>query len=235
MKLVAWNCQGAYRKKAQRIARYAPDIAVVCECEHPDKLRFAQGIAAPKSHIWFGDSATKGLGVFSYTGAEFALDPSYDPSIRYCIPLKVSGPVNLNILAIWAMPHPERQHSYIGQVHRALRAYASFIQAQDTVLLGDWNSHSQWDHQFPNGNHTHAVAHLDAQGFVSLYHARYREPAGAETRPTFYLYRNRAKPYHLDYCFVPRTWLPRLRTFTVGTYKTWHTLSDHCPLFAEFG
>ena len=40
MRLITWNCQGAFRKKANVILNYRPDILVVQECEKADKLVF---------------------------------------------------------------------------------------------------------------------------------------------------------------------------------------------------
>jgi exodeoxyribonuclease III len=38
MRLISWNCQGAFRKKADIIMAQRPDILVVQECEHPDSM-----------------------------------------------------------------------------------------------------------------------------------------------------------------------------------------------------
>jgi hypothetical protein len=59
MKLVTWNCQGAYRKKATLIAHFKPDIAVIQECETLDRLTFAQDIPRPTAQVWFGNSIHK--------------------------------------------------------------------------------------------------------------------------------------------------------------------------------
>jgi len=101
MKFVAWNCQGAFRKKAKLIAQYAPDIAVISECEHPDRLHFESGIEPPITRLWFGDSETKGVGIFSYTGVNLELHKNYKPSIRYCIPIVATGNLNLNIVSVY--------------------------------------------------------------------------------------------------------------------------------------
>ena len=67
MKLITWNCQGAFRKKADVILKYNPDILVVQECEHPSKLIFNSDTKLPKDSLWFGDNHHKGIGVFSYS------------------------------------------------------------------------------------------------------------------------------------------------------------------------
>lgn len=38
MKIITWNCQGAFRNKADAIFVHKPDILVIQECEYVDKL-----------------------------------------------------------------------------------------------------------------------------------------------------------------------------------------------------
>ena len=73
MKIATWNCQGAFRKKAEPIARFMPDIAIIQECECPERLKFPHQIASPTTLLWFGERMTKGIGILSYTGLRFSL------------------------------------------------------------------------------------------------------------------------------------------------------------------
>ena len=63
----------AYRRKASLMLAYKPDIVVVPECEHPDKLKFENGTHLPNDVFWFGTNPNKGLGVFSYSNYKFQL------------------------------------------------------------------------------------------------------------------------------------------------------------------
>jgi exodeoxyribonuclease III len=234
MKIVTWNCQGAFRKKAELIARWQPDIALIQECECLEKLKFAPGMPQPTAQCWFGDNPSKGIGIFSFTHLSFEVDACYDPSIRHCVPLGVRGRCNLNLVAVWATVSVERKASYVGQALRALQAYRGFIGARETFLAGDFNSNKIWDRP-PQGGHSKLVAGLAEMQIVSVYHAHFNEAQGAESQSTFYLQRNREKGYHLDYCFAPETWVPRLEVFSVGSFEDWIAWSDHSPLFAEFG
>jgi hypothetical protein len=60
MKLLAWNCQGAFRRKARPVAAYRPDIAVISECEAAARLLFEDGSAPPAAVTWFGDVPRRG-------------------------------------------------------------------------------------------------------------------------------------------------------------------------------
>jgi exonuclease III len=48
------------------------------------------------------------------------------------------------------------------------------------------------------------------------------------------MYRKRDKGYHIDYCFVPKSWMRWVKSVSVGTYEQWSDLSDHSPMFVEF-
>ncbi|MGY3214017.1 hypothetical protein ACVW2L_003070 [Mucilaginibacter sp. HD30] len=38
MKIIMWNCSMAFRKKGEFILSHNPDVLIVPECDHPDKL-----------------------------------------------------------------------------------------------------------------------------------------------------------------------------------------------------
>jgi len=101
-------------------------------------------------------------------------------------------------------------------------------------MLGDFNSNSIWDSEYPRTlNHSALVSRLDALGMVSAYHAYHDEEHGAETRPTFFLYRHENRPYHIDFAFLPKTWRDHIRNVDLGTFSDWSGHSDHVPLTVD--
>ena len=68
----------------------------------------------------------------------------------------------------------------------------------------------------------------------SIYHKHFNQEQGKEKHPTFYLYRNKTKPYHMDYCFSSGVLLEKVKSIKVGTFKKWIALSDHTPLMVVF-
>jgi len=68
MKIITWNCQGKFRSKSTAIAALKPDIAVIQECECPERLEKEHSFIKPTSYQWIGEIAYKGLCVMSYTG-----------------------------------------------------------------------------------------------------------------------------------------------------------------------
>jgi exonuclease III len=233
MKLVTWNCQGAFRKKYARIARTTPDLAVIQECEHPDKLTWKGVLPPPTRQLWFGENPNRGLGIFSWTNLEFSADTCYDPSIQYCIPVKISGERSFNLLAVWAMAHTDPRLSYIAQVNLAIINYRNFIQETNTILMGDLNSNPHQDPLARLGSHDWVVRSLADLDMVSAYHYFYRETQGHESQSTFFMNRKIERPFHLDYVFIPRRWLKKLAKVRIGKPAVWLKLSDHCPIFLE--
>lgn len=131
MKIVSWNCKMAYRKKAESLLKYHPDLAVIPECEY-----MAENTT---KNLWFGDNRNKGLGIFSYSDFELELHEEYNPSFKYVIPIKVIGPFEFNLFAIWAMNDPkELRKRYIGQVYSAITHYKILLD-EPTVIIGDFN------------------------------------------------------------------------------------------------
>ena len=72
----------------------------------------------------------------------------------------------------------------------------------------------------------------DKLGLVSAYHHSTREAHGEETRATYYHLRKESDPFHIDYCFLPETWMDRLTGVEVGTFEEWPE-SDHRPLTVD--
>ncbi len=232
IKLITWNCQGAFRKKYPLIADLMPDLAVIQECEHPDRIPWKFG-RPPTQTLWFGQSQTKGLGIFSWSGYQFQVLPEYDPTIRYCVPIQVTQPFAFQVIAVWAMDHKDDSHSYSGQVYLAVGAYRQLIQSADTVVIGDYNSSKSTTPHSRLGNHATLTLDLHDLWLVSAYHHFFHEPEGFEKRSTFFHGRKIDRRAHIDYAFIPVRWLRRLALVQVGDPKFWLAHSDHCPVIVE--
>ncbi|MFN8444321.1 MAG: hypothetical protein U0175_26295 [Caldilineaceae bacterium] len=234
MKLITWNCQGAFRRKAQLISQMAPDIAVIQECESPAKLRWAKDVTQPNDYLWYGLNPSKGIGIFSWTDWTFAVDPCHDAEIHHGVPIVARrGEELLHLVAIWASGHKQKELSYVGQVYRAVETYRDFIRERPTFVIGDWNSNAIWDRERRVSNHSNVIKKLAEAGLVSLYHEHFGEAHGRESQMTFWWHRDQSKGYHLDYCVAPQEWLPRLKSLHVGDYETWRGWSDHSPVMVD--
>jgi exodeoxyribonuclease-3 len=228
MRIITWNCQGGFDKKATDLFGLAPDVAVIQECS---KRASTSDSHAGYAYLWVGSNNNKGLAVFCRR--EWAMQQIHKPEQKWIVPITVGAPTPFTLIAVWACKVGARKRDqYIGQVYQFLRADSVFFRGP-VVVAGDFNSNMMWDEGEGAGGHSDVVRMLEERGLVSAYHASFNENQGAESRPTEYFFRHKDKPYHVDYIFVPKLWLPRLRSVDVGSYAQWSRLSDHCPVVAD--
>lgn len=235
MKITTWNCNMAFRKKAQFILAEKPDILIVPECENPSKLQFLEGVPIPTSTIWFGDNPNKGLGVFSYSNYKFKLLQCHNPDFKNILPIAVTGgKVNFTLFAIWANNPADKDGAYVTQVWKALQHYEALLSKSKVILIGDFNSNTIWDRPRRVGNHSTVVEKLEANKIFSTYHTFHQQQQGKEEHPTQFMYRHEDKPYHLDYCFASSHFIKRMTNVQIGQYQDWKLYSDHKPLSVTF-
>lgn len=233
MKLVTWNCQGAFRRKYPALAALQPDLAVVQECESLERIPWKQG-NAPTHAFWYGEKPTRGVGIFSWTQTSFRVKEGFDTSIHYAIPVEVEAPIPFHVIAVWTMKHADWRLAYSGQAYRALGVYREFILSADTVILGDFNSNQRTAPRGRIGSHAVLAANLHTLGLISAYHFATGEKSGNETHPTFFHGRKTEQAGHIDYVFIPSRWIRRLKSVQVGDPGEWLAYSDHCPVMVEF-
>ena len=237
MRVATWNCNMAFRRKCVRLMALKPDLAIIPECESGEFFA-AEAAFTPRSAVWIGDNPRKGLGIFTFGDFRARLDAIHRPDIPYVVPVRISGPVKLRLLAVWACHHkPNSYENRIGPLRRALRAYERFLTAGPVIVAGDFNNNVYWDKPSHPNNHAAAVEDLGRLGLESAYHAARGVAQGSEPEPTLY-WRERRRDgpiYHIDYCFIPKSWTPRLARVAVGGFDDWvgAGLSDHVPLTVE--
>ena len=241
MRIAVWNCAMRLRgEKLKALEDLQPDIAIVSECESPQRLWGKQPLLAPIPMEWIGDNENKGLGVLAFNGYRIKRHLDYDPSLRWMLPVDVRGPLAFRLLAVWALNHriPQADDKDLsGQPLEAVERYRAFLAAGPAMVAGDFNNNVRWDKGKKATNHVHTVAGLERLGMASAYHVGRSEFHGKESFAT--LYARDRKPdgpkYHTDYCFIPLDWCSRLREIEVGTFDAWvgKGLSDHVPLVVD--
>ncbi len=235
MKIITWNCQGAFRKKVDLILAHNPDILVIQECEHPDKLMFGSSTKKATDFLWFGDYIHKGVGIFSYGGYKLKLIEQYNADFKTIVPISVTnGNLDFTLFAICANNPKDKANQYIGQVWKAINYYDLLLNKGKTILTGDFNSNKIWDKPKREGNHSAVVEKLALKNIHSIYHKHLDQEQGNEKDPTFFLQRNPNKPYHIDYCFASEDFINNLDHFEIGGYEKWIPHSDHLPLMIKF-
>ena len=231
MRLVAWNCNQAFRKKQQLLLDLNPDIAVIPECENPAKRG---DWSAFTERRWTGHNHNKGLGVFTRNGLSITNTTKIDDA-EYFLHVETE---EVDVFAVWAMNNKEDpQQRYIGQLYTALRNHPDLFN-ENTIVAGDLNWNIIWD-ESPNsslyGNFSDTLELLNLQGLQSAYHRYNDVEFGGEDHPTFYMHKKKARSYHIDYVFVPKTLMTSNGAgVTVGRYSAWIDASDHMPVLVEF-
>ena len=167
MRLVAWNCCMALHRKFDAVLRLRPDIAIVCECAEPKRLMaFGSMSQLSAEPIWIGTNPNKGLAVFAFNGYSAQLVDPFYPTLRHVAPVHITGPVECNLLAVWAQNGSggiSRKHQ-LGPLRRALTKYRDFLAEHPSIVAGDFNNNVFWHRPGWRINHGNAVAALQRAG-----------------------------------------------------------------------
>jgi exonuclease III len=234
MRIVSWNCNGAFRNKYTVLFDLKADIYVIQECENPSESRNKNYEEWAANHLWAGDNKNKGLGVFASSNVEIkSLNWSNEyegHSVKYFLPCLINN--DFQLLAVWAHKNNSPNFGYIGQLWKYIQLNKSNF--KKIIITGDFNSNSIWDQWDRWWNHSDVVKELHKLGIESLYHKRYNEEHGKESKATFFLHRNMKKPYHIDYSFACCDIYDKMITIDIKDYNAWKKYSDHAPLLADF-
>lgn len=233
MRLITWNCKGAFHRKHDLIAALRPDVLVVPESAKLSSVAQTLGSTPVRSFEWMGENPRKGLAVVSYGDYSLQLHPSYDSRFRWIVPLVVTGPVSFVLFAVWTLPVP-KNHSYVQPLFDAFNHYESLIGASEMVWAGDFNANFVFDEESRKYKFRDFVALLQRNGLHSLYHQQRACDHGEESDKTFYQYHHADKGYHIDYVFAPPRLHPHGFDVSIGSHADWSKSSDHAPVVCEF-
>ncbi len=242
--MVSWNCNGALRKKISVVDSLNAEIVIVQECEDPSQSTRAYREWSG-DFLWCGQNKNKGIGIFPKKGnvvrkldwsGAFSITglSSESRSITWTTEeLELFLPFRVNdtytVLACWTKGSDIQAFGYMGQFWKYLQIHKNQLCVDDTIIAGDFNSNSRWDKPDRWWSHTDTVNELSKLGIYSLYHEQEGERQGFETSPTFFLQRNPAKPYHIDFVFLSKN-LMHDSHLMIGGREKWLAVSDHLPL-----
>lgn len=234
MKIITWNCNGAFRKKFRSLEPLNADILLIQECEDPKESRDKEYKDWATNYLWIGDSKNKGLGIFAKKEINISsLDWSNeykDHSVKYFLPCLIDN--DFQLLGVWTHQNKSPNFGYIGQFWKYLQVNKSNF--KKIIIAGDFNSNSIWDEWDRWWNHSDVVKELREIKIESLYHKYFDEEQGKETKPTFFLQRNLLKAYHIDYCFTSKEFISKLKKAEIPDFNDWKHLSDHVPVIVDF-
>ena len=226
MRIVTWNCnRGRIEKKFPHLKRLKYDIAIIQEASKPKQGTFKEG-----HYLWFGHNENQGVLVIS--GNNYQLSSSYTlhKDLRYFIPVKVSGSMSFNLVAVWVKP-TDRYPGYMDGLDAACTHLSRFIKSAPTIMAGDFNTCASFSGDGMNIFHDRLYGEMRL--FSAYHYFNHDTWKGKERDQTFHLYRHRERGFHLDYAFIPQSWALRLKSVQVGSFREWKALSDHRPVIVD--
>lgn len=141
MRILTWNCNGAFRRKFPLLERLNADVMIIQECEDP-KESSPEYRAWAASHLWTGINKTKGLGIFAKGDHKLEQLGWPDNGASMFLPCRIND--DIEIAGIWTQAGKSAIDSYVAQLWRYLQLnHINF--GEKTILVGDFNSNSQFD------------------------------------------------------------------------------------------
>lgn len=217
MRLVTWNCdRGTVAERLTRLSSLEASVVALQECRRPES--FAAGV------VWRGTLEEQGVATIGrgLAATEIPLPGQFPATV---LPVLVSGPVPFILVNVWTLPTPTYEEYAL---KAASISVASLGAELPTVLIGDFNASPAIRYQRKTA--AEMMRRLrDEFGLVSAYHAHHQVEPGCERDATLF---HRWKPdcrFHVDYCFVPETWIKSIQDVRVGSFDEWED-SDHRPL-----
>ncbi len=229
MKIVNWNCNGAFRKKFKLLEQFDADIIVIQECEDPERSIDTNYKDWAKNYIWIGDNKNKGLGIFCKEVIKISNNNWQRENLKYFLSATIND--DFNLIGLWNHHANSPTFGYIGQFWKYLQINKSLM--SKAIIIGDFNSNKIWDKWDRWWNHSDVVRELEEIGIRSLYHDYHNERQGEESVPTFYLQKNVLKPFHIDYAFADEKEFAVIKKFEIGLNNNWIQWSDHMPILIE--
>lgn len=223
LRLFAWNCAGAFHRKANVVVKAAPDIVVLSEVAEPS----LQECRGSTSCISIGTAQGRSLAIVSFNGWE--LEPA-----DVCVPDRLFLPViarrgdaAVSIVGVCV----KACGGYVAPTRRALHALHDFVTAGSTIIAGDFNQTTVLDpKRGPSGRFEGIVDAMKDLGLRSAWHAHHGEEFGHESVPTYFHHWKQEKPWHIDYAFVSAS--IQIAAARLGNFEeiVATKLSDHVPL-----
>jgi len=228
MKILTWNCNGAFRKKFDLVKDLSADLLIIQECENPETSKSDDYKTWATNYLWTGTNQNRGLAVFADKKIQLIKENWDSDGLKYFISCKVDN--KFSLVGVWCHGNTS-DFQYIGQFWKYL--HLNKDKFENCIIAGDFNSNAIWDKPLRTWNHSNVIKELKQLKIESFYHIDRKEEQGKETMPTLFLQRNLKKPYHIDYIFGSKEYSSRLRQVTIGQPEKWLAISDHMPVFCE--
>jgi len=230
MRIISWNCNGAFRKKSDHISILKADVYIIQECEDPSRSSDNEYKKWANNYLWSGGNKNRGIGIFAQNGIEIEALNIDSGILESFLPFIINK--KIVAIAVWTKQANSPTFAYIGQFWKYLQNHKEFIKENKPIIIGDFNSNKIWDKWDRWWNHSDVVRELEEINIYSLYHSKLNEEQGKESVNTLYLHRNLEKFYHIDYVFLNKDYINKAK-IEIGLPNEWLEYSDHMPLIMD--
>ena len=220
VRFITWNCRsGSIDHRMAQLAEYRPDVVFLQEC-----------VPAVRRPCTYRVNAQKGIAlVCASPGFRLSALARNSNAGRASVAASVVGDGAFSVVGIWG-----QLPNYVADVLRTLEAHARRLRRGRTIVMGDFNSGvALRGEQSLSVGHRRILDTCSALGLASAYHAFHRIEHASEKHATYYHQFKLTQPWHIDYCFVPTSWLAGVRSVQVLDGDTWASHSDHRPLIVD--
>ena len=235
MRIVSWNCRQGFDAKAEALLALNPAIAVVPESLSSPAIAQRSLLAFPVPHLWTGNIAAKGLGLFAPGADSFeVIDPENDSSGALGIAGRAfHGDRETTILGVWTIPGSKGGNPYLEAAHGIVDRYAKVLASGSAICAGDFNVSGRTDLR---GIRKFSEMMKSRFSLISAYHAFHGLKIGDEPTGTLWWRGKENDSFHCDFVFVPESW--RIQNLEVGSYEMWGAensiaRSDHAPVIVD--
>jgi len=235
LRIVVWNCRGRVHEKTALLRSLRPDVAVLPECACPEVLLRRAIDLERCSFAWDGARPDRGLAVVAFPPWSLALDGAHRPRAGTTLPVRLCGPAQLRLLAVWALPSwAHGRHKPAPEpLSAAVARLDPFTAKWPVIVAGDFNDTLITRRLDGTRGRSRLARTLARRGLVSAWHHHCLARSGMEHEPTFFRLRRFASPHQLDHVFVDRQSAAGLREVRLFGGARWMVWSDHVPLVAE--
>ena len=229
MRIVSWNCNGAFRKKFKALDKFNADICIIQECENPEFSKDKDYLEFSKNYLWVGENKNKGLGIFAKQNIILNNNNWDSDVLKFFISCKINH--DFDLLGVWAHGANSPTFGYIGQFWKYLQIHKKKM--KNIIIGGDFNSNVKWDKWDRWWNHSDVIRELEEINIVSFYHKHFNIEQGKEKIPTLFHRKNKETNYHIDYFLGNKKYLSNIKKLNYGKFSDWLDKSDHIPILLE--
>lgn len=220
VRFITWNCRsGSLDLRVAQLGKYKPDVVFLQECAPTESTPCTCRVNARKSIALVAASS------------DFAVSSRIDSvdAGRASVAASFEGRDAFSVIGIWG-----QAPNYVDDVLRTLDAHSARLREGRTVVMGDFNSGTKLrGRRSISAGHQKIVKTCSDLGLMSAYHAFNSVDHARERHATYYHQFKATQPWHIDYCFVPTSWLQGLMNVRVLNGKFWAAHSDHRPLIVD--